>query len=83
MVPRIKAGITHAILNDIVFVANLYSWYLRKDKDAAPNPGKIPNQTNMLISAVLLPLLMIGAKIGGTLVYNHGVGLHLGRKKFE
>ncbi|KAL6244320.1 hypothetical protein RBB50_008562 [Rhinocladiella similis] len=83
MVPRIKAGITHAVVNDIVFVANLYSWYLRKDKEAAPNPGKIPTQTNMLISAVLLPLLMIGAKIGGTLVYNHGVGLHLGRKKFD
>ncbi|KIW66697.1 hypothetical protein PV04_06004 [Phialophora macrospora] len=83
MVPRIKATITHAIINDLVFVANLYSWYLRKDKEGALNVGKIPTNTNLIISAALLPFLLISAKIGGTLVYNHGVGLNLGRKKFE
>ncbi|KIX02808.1 uncharacterized protein Z518_08751 [Rhinocladiella mackenziei CBS 650.93] len=83
MVPRIKACITHAIINDLVFVANLYSWYLRKDKEGAVNPGKVPTETNMIISMVLLPLLMMSSKIGGTLTYNHGVGLNLGRKKIE
>lgn len=83
MVPRIKATITHAIINDIVFVVNLYSWYLRKDKTGAVNIGKTPTTTNIIISAVLLPVLIISAKIGGTLVFNHGVGLNLGRKKFE
>ncbi|KAJ9609605.1 hypothetical protein H2200_005933 [Cladophialophora chaetospira] len=83
MVPRIKATITHAIINDLVFVAGLYSWYLRKDKEGAVNLGKVPNNTNIIISAVLLPFLMTAAKIGGTLTYNHGVGLNLGRKKFE
>ncbi|KAI1618698.1 hypothetical protein EDD36DRAFT_492101 [Exophiala viscosa] len=83
MVPRIKATITHAIINDIVFVVGLYSWYLRKDKTAAPNPGKIPTNTNLILSMVLIPLLFSSAKIGGVLVYNHGVGLNLGRKKFE
>ncbi|KIW32576.1 uncharacterized protein PV07_04106 [Cladophialophora immunda] len=83
MVPRIKACITHAIMNDLVFVVNLYSWYLRKDKEGAVNLGKIPTQTNLIISMVLLPALMASSKIGGTLVFNHGVGLNLGRKKFE
>lgn len=83
MVPRIKATITHAIVNDLVFVVNLYSWYLRKDKEGAVNLGKVPSETNMIISAVLLPFLMIAAKIGGSLTYNHGVGLNLGRKKIE
>ncbi|KIV90399.1 hypothetical protein PV10_07709 [Exophiala mesophila] len=81
MVPRIKATITHAIVNDLVFVANIYSWYLRKDKEGVINVGKVPTQTNLIISAVLLPFLIIGAKIGGTLTYNHGIGLNLGRKK--
>ena len=83
MVPRIKATITHAIVNDLVFVVNLYSWYLRKDKAGAVNAGKVPSNTNVLLSAILLPSLLSAAKIGGTLVYNHGVGLNLGRKKFE
>ncbi|EXJ68809.1 uncharacterized protein A1O5_07740 [Cladophialophora psammophila CBS 110553] len=83
MVPRIKACITHAIINDLVFAVNLYSWYLRKDKEGAVNLGKTPTQTNIIISAILLPALMASAKIGGTLVFNHGVGLNLGRKKFE
>ena len=83
MVPRIKATITHAVVNDLVFVIGLYSWYIRKDKEGAINIGKIPSNTNIAISAVLLPFLMFAAKIGGTLTYNHGVGLNLGRKKFE
>jgi len=83
MVPRIKATITHALVNDVVFVANLYSWYLRKDKAGAVNLGKVPTETNLIISAVLLPFLLFSAKIGGTLVFNHGVGLNLGRKKVE
>jgi hypothetical protein len=83
MVPKIKATITHAIMNDLVFVANLYSWYIRRDKVGAVNLGKVPFDMNIYISAALLPLLLFSAKIGGTLTYNHGVGLNLGRKKFE
>lgn len=80
MVPRIKAAITHALINDVVFVVNLYSWYIRKNNKTV---GRVPSDTNLLISAVLLPLLLVSAKIGGTLVFNHGVGLNLGRKKWE
>lgn len=83
MVPRIKATITHALLNDLIFAVGIYSWYLRKDKEGAINLGKVPTEVNLIISAVALPLLMVSSKIGGTLVFNHGVGLNLGRKKVE
>ena len=80
MVPRIKIAITHALVNDLIFVVNLYSWYCRKSRDANPNPGHVPSNMNMTISMCLLPMLMGSAKAGGTLVYNHGVGLKLGKK---
>ncbi|EXJ92888.1 hypothetical protein A1O3_01442 [Capronia epimyces CBS 606.96] len=80
MVPRIKATITHALVNDVVFAANLYSWYIRKNNGTV---AKVPSETNLVLSAVLLPLLLASAKIGGSLVFNHGVGLNLGRKKWE
>lgn len=37
----------------------------------------------MIISMVLFPMLMASAKAGGSLVYNHGVGLNLGRKSVK
>jgi uncharacterized membrane protein len=83
MVPRIKVAITHALVNDLVFFVNLYSWYTRRSTEAKVNVGYVPSSTNVTISAVLFPLLMASAKAGGTLVYNHGVGLKLGRKKYE
>lgn len=80
MVPRIKVAITHALVNDVVFLVNLYSWYCRRSTEKSVNVGNVPSEMNMIISMVLLPLLMGSAKAGGTLVYNHGVGLNLGRK---
>lgn len=80
MVPRIKVAITHALVNDAVFLVNLYSWYCRRSTEKRVNPGNVPSEMNMIISMVLLPVLMAAAKAGGTLVFNHGVGLKLGRK---
>ncbi|KAK5105164.1 hypothetical protein LTS08_001438 [Lithohypha guttulata] len=80
MVPRIKVAITHALVNDTIFLVNLYSWYCRRSTADRVNVGNVPSQMNMIISMVLLPLLMGSAKAGGTLVFNHGVGLNLGRK---
>ena len=83
MVPRIKVAISHAIMNDVIFAANLYSWWVRRGKEATGwNDGKTPTDLNLIISMVLLPCLLASSKAGATLVYNHGVGLHLGRKKW-
>lgn len=83
MVPRIKVAITHALVNDVIFLINLYSWYIRRSTETRVNPGNVPTQTNMLISAALLAPLLGTAKAGATLVYNHGVGLNLGRKSVK
>jgi uncharacterized membrane protein len=83
MVPRIKMAITHALMNDFIFLVNLYSWWTRRGKEATNwNPGKTPTEMNMIISMALLPMLLASSKAGASLVYNHGVGLNLGRKKF-
>ena len=84
MVPRIKMAIGHALMNDTIFIANLYSWWVRRGKEATGwNEGKTPSEVNMIISMVLLPLLLMSSKAGASLVFNHGVGLNLGRKRFE
>lgn len=80
MVPKIKATIVHALLNDLVFLVGVYQWYQRR---AVENVGKVPSDGGMIMSATLLPLLFFSAAIGGSLTYNHGVGLSLGRKKVE
>lgn len=84
MVPRIKVAITHAIVNDVIFLVNLYSWWHRRGTEANSwNPGKTPEFLQFVVALVLLPTIMASSKAGATLVFNHGVGLHLGRKKFE
>ena len=84
MVPRIKVAITHALVNDVIFFINLYSWYVRRGTEADGwNPGKTPQFLNFVVACALTPALIATSKAGSTLVFNHGVGLHLGRKKFE
>jgi uncharacterized membrane protein len=84
MVPRIKMAISHALMNDVIFVVNLYSWWVRRGTEKNGwNEGKTPTELNMIISMVLLPMLLMSSKAGASLVYNHGVGLNLGRKKYE
>lgn len=80
MVPKIKATISHALLNDLIFAVGIYQWYQRRGVE---NIGNVPSETGMIVSAVLLPMLMFAAAIGGSLTYNHGIGLSLGRKKVE
>lgn len=88
MVPRIKATIIHAWINFFVFALNLGNWYMRgrggdevvavsKGSYASDIPGA-PSNVNVLVSALCLPILLVGSKMGGELVFNHGIGLTLG-----
>lgn len=72
---KVKVAFAHAALNDLVFVASLYSWYTRRDDKL-----NVPSGLNMLISCVMFPVLMFSANLGGTLTYNYGVGLNIGSK---
>ena len=72
---KVKTTLSHAALNDLALIASIYSWYIRRD-----NVGLLPSGVNLLISALMLPGLFYSANLGGTLVYNYGVGLSMGNK---
>ena len=75
MKPKFKLTLTHAATNYAYLGATAYSWYTRKD-----NVGLLPSDVNMAISTLALPALLFAANLGGTLVYNHGMGIQLGKK---
>lgn len=76
MRPKFATTLTHAALNDVAMVAAAYSWYTRRQ-----NGGLLPSDTNLLISALMLPVLFYSASLGGKLVYNYGVGINLAKPK--
>ena len=83
MVPRIRVAISHALMNDAIFIVGIYGWWIRRGTEATGwNAGKTPTTTNFFIACTMLPALFTSANAGATLVYNHGVGLSLGRKKW-
>lgn len=75
MRPKFKLTLLHAGLNDLMVLVSAYSWYTRRG-----SVGNLPSDTNLLISALLLPVLFYAANLGGTLVYNHGMGINLASK---
>jgi len=75
MRPKFKITLAHAGLNDVAIIASAYSWYIRRN-----NVGLLPTDTNLLLSIVLLPILFYSANLGGTLVYNYGMGINLSKK---
>ncbi|KAH8730805.1 hypothetical protein GQ44DRAFT_672703 [Phaeosphaeriaceae sp. PMI808] len=67
---KAKAGVAHALINDIAAFGTLYNWWSRRDM-----PGFTPSAGNILISTVLaLPAVLFSAYLGGSLVYVHGMG---------
>ena len=76
--PKIKVTMVHAALNDVAFLASLYSWWTRRG-----NVGLVPSDLNVLISGVLFPVLMYSASLGGRLTYNYGMGMNLAGGKKE
>jgi uncharacterized membrane protein len=76
MRPKFQTALTHAALNDVAVLTAAYSWYARRG-----NVGLLPSDTNLLISVLLLPILSFSAYLGGTLVFNYGVGMNLAKPK--
>ena len=72
---KVKVAFAHAALNDLVVVASIYSWYTRRGEK-----GMAPKGLELLMSVVLFPVLMFSANLGGTLTYNFGVGMNIGKK---
>jgi uncharacterized membrane protein len=70
MNPRAKIGMIHAGINDLVFLASVYNWYVRRSV-----AGFTPSTLNIGLSAAMLPSLFFSAYLGGTLVYKYGTGV--------
>jgi len=68
--PKVKHGALHGILNEGAIAASLFNWWSRRSV-----PGYEPSSTNVWISALVLPTVMFSAYLGGSLVYEYGVGV--------
>ncbi|KAF1988827.1 hypothetical protein K402DRAFT_461748 [Aulographum hederae CBS 113979] len=82
--PKVQTTIAHALANDVVLAISAYSWWVRRQNAAASMAGKVgiptgaaayaPETWMVGVSAVLAVGLVFAANLGGTLVYNYGVG---------
>lgn len=71
---KAKVGAVHALLNDIALIGTMYNWWTRSQQI-----GFTPSTTNVLVSAGLaLPVTMYSAYLGGSLVYEYGMGFSKG-----
>ena len=71
---KAQTAVTHALLNDLVLFGAIYNWWTRRD-----TPGFEPSGVNLFISCLFaLPTTLFAAYLGGSLVYNYGMGV--GRK---
>ena len=67
---KAKVGAVHALLNDIALFGTIYNWWTRSQQI-----GFTPSTTNVLVSSALaLPITMYSAYLGGSLVYEYGMG---------
>jgi len=70
MHPKLKIAFIHAILNDVALVGSAYNWWTRSSIQ-----GYAPQSSNIWTSVGLLTGLMGSAYLGGSLVYEYGVGV--------
>jgi len=70
MVPKVRHGILHALLNDVALMASVYNWWTRKDRAAFA-----PDGTNIMLSMMLLPGVFFSAYLGGAMIYKYGVAV--------
>lgn len=75
---RLKTTITHATLNDLVVGIAAYNWWTRR---SLPNLG-LP-RFNAYLSAAAIPIFLYSAYLGGSLVYEYGVGVQRQGKAVE
>ncbi|KAF2196632.1 hypothetical protein GQ43DRAFT_467033 [Delitschia confertaspora ATCC 74209] len=69
--PKARTGIMHAALNNLVLSGAVYNWWTRRHA-----PGFEASGTNLAISSlVALPTVFFSAYLGGSLVYNYGMGM--------
>ena len=73
-----KVIIAHALSNDLIIAASAYMWWAKKQ---AYTLTYAPDTWMVLLSAVLGAGILFSANLGGTLVYNYGMGVRIGKSK--
>ncbi|KAF2020937.1 hypothetical protein BU24DRAFT_416595 [Aaosphaeria arxii CBS 175.79] len=74
---KAKAGILHAVVNDLTVFGAAYNFWTRRQKI-----GFVPSETNLLISILIaIPATLFAAYLGGQLVYQYGMGIGRGQTK--
>jgi len=66
--PAFKVGTTHLLINDVVLVAFVVSWIIRRNADDEATSGGL-----IALSVVALALLSVSGWLGGKLSYRYGV----------
>ena len=87
MKQKAKVLVAHALANDIVIAVSAWVWWNRRNASALEyvkeglNPVSYEPKTWMVgVSVVLGAVLLFAANLGGTLVYDYGMGLTMGKK---
>ena len=82
-----KVLIAHAVVNDVIVAVSAYVWWCKRNAGAVEylkdgrNPLAYEPAGWMVGASVVLGLaLMFAANLGGTLVYDYGFGLAMGKK---
>ncbi len=66
--PAHRTAVMHFIINDVVLVAFIVSWIIRRNVDDESTPAGL-----IVLSAVALALLAFSGWLGGKLSYRYGV----------
>ncbi|OCL14588.1 hypothetical protein AOQ84DRAFT_21549 [Glonium stellatum] len=75
--PKARTAVVHAMLNDLSLFALAYNWWTRRAMN-----DFAPSTTNLMISGMLaLPVSTYAAYLGGSLVYDYGMGVGRGSAK--
>lgn len=87
MKAKAKVLVAHALINDVVIAVSAWVWWKRRNASALEyvkeglNPAAYEPQTWMVGASVVLGLMLVfAANLGGTLVYDYGMGLSMGKK---
>lgn len=67
---KLRITLTHAGLNDVAVAVSTYAWWTRRNVQ-----NNMPTGFSLFLSALTLPGLFYSAYLGGSLVYEHGVGV--------
>jgi len=76
--PKVKTIVAHAVANDAVLAVSAYFWYARRQSSSL-NLAYSPESWVVGVEALLAALLMYSANLGGTLTYNYGMGVSIGK----